>query len=318
MPIAPSPTAPRRSLGDLLLGDPRRGHPVAAFGRAAGAVERGLWRDHRGRGALTPWCARAAPWRGPRSRRAPCGRPPRVARADRRRHLDRARRHLAGPRGAGHRRRAGRRATWRRPGSGCRTCAGATRSPWTRTADRAGRGRVGRREHLRRGGRRPGVGRARGRARARGFPGGQHAGRDGRAQVGQVPQVSAGPRPGSTTWRAGRAPGSPRRSRRSRARDPRGAVRAWRAGRGPPPEPQRGPGRGRVRRRARRAARRHARPTRACRAPAGPERRRAGPSPSRTSNGPYGSRAGSGWLTLAAAVATRAAVRKGRTWVAGC
>ncbi|WP_062649834.1 cobalamin biosynthesis protein [Streptomyces maremycinicus] len=39
-------------LGDLLLGDPRRGHPVAAFGRAAGAVERLLWRDHRGRGAV--------------------------------------------------------------------------------------------------------------------------------------------------------------------------------------------------------------------------------------------------------------------------
>ncbi|MBD9736036.1 cobalamin biosynthesis protein, partial [Streptomyces sp. H28] len=39
-------------LGDLLLGDPRRGHPVAAFGRAAAAVERVLWRDSRGRGAL--------------------------------------------------------------------------------------------------------------------------------------------------------------------------------------------------------------------------------------------------------------------------
>ncbi|MFF4956024.1 cobalamin biosynthesis protein [Streptomyces sp. NPDC001222] len=39
-------------LGDLLLGDPRRGHPVAAFGRAAGAVEQVLWRDHRGWGAL--------------------------------------------------------------------------------------------------------------------------------------------------------------------------------------------------------------------------------------------------------------------------
>ncbi|MFJ2772952.1 cobalamin biosynthesis protein [Streptomyces sp. NPDC087300] len=39
-------------VGDLLLGDPRRGHPVAAFGRAAGAVERVLWRDHRGWGAL--------------------------------------------------------------------------------------------------------------------------------------------------------------------------------------------------------------------------------------------------------------------------
>ena len=48
-------------LGDLLLGDPRRGHPVAAFGRAAGAVERLLWRDHRGWGALhTLVCAGGA------------------------------------------------------------------------------------------------------------------------------------------------------------------------------------------------------------------------------------------------------------------
>ncbi|MGX4692972.1 cobalamin biosynthesis protein [Streptomyces sp. JNUCC 63] len=39
-------------LGDLLLGDPRRGHPVAVFGRAAGAVEHVLWRDHRGWGTL--------------------------------------------------------------------------------------------------------------------------------------------------------------------------------------------------------------------------------------------------------------------------
>ncbi|MEU6401988.1 cobalamin biosynthesis protein [Streptomyces sp. NPDC046985] len=39
-------------LSDLFLGDPRRGHPVAAFGRAAGAVEHVLWRDHRGWGAL--------------------------------------------------------------------------------------------------------------------------------------------------------------------------------------------------------------------------------------------------------------------------
>ncbi|MEU2873126.1 cobalamin biosynthesis protein [Streptomyces olivoreticuli] len=45
-------------LGDLALGDPRRGHPVAAFGRAAQAVEQRLWRDHRGYGALhTLLCA---------------------------------------------------------------------------------------------------------------------------------------------------------------------------------------------------------------------------------------------------------------------
>ncbi|MFF8904500.1 cobalamin biosynthesis protein [Streptomyces olivaceoviridis] len=48
-------------LGDLLLGDPRRGHPVAVFGRAAGAVERALWHDHRGWGALhTAVCAGGA------------------------------------------------------------------------------------------------------------------------------------------------------------------------------------------------------------------------------------------------------------------
>ncbi|MDT0344852.1 cobalamin biosynthesis protein [Streptomyces litchfieldiae] len=45
-------------LGDLLTGDPRRGHPVAGFGRAASALERRLWRDHRAAGALyTALCA---------------------------------------------------------------------------------------------------------------------------------------------------------------------------------------------------------------------------------------------------------------------
>ncbi|WP_353946999.1 cobalamin biosynthesis protein [Streptomyces sp. HUAS MG91] len=48
-------------LSDLLVGDPRRGHPVAGFGRAASAVERVLWRDHRGWGALhTLVCAGGA------------------------------------------------------------------------------------------------------------------------------------------------------------------------------------------------------------------------------------------------------------------
>jgi adenosylcobinamide-phosphate synthase len=46
---------------DLIAGDPRRAHPVAAFGRAAGAAERLLWRDHRGAGALyTAVCAGGA------------------------------------------------------------------------------------------------------------------------------------------------------------------------------------------------------------------------------------------------------------------
>lgn len=48
-------------IADRLLGDPRRGHPVAGFGRAAAAAERLLWRDHRGRGALhTVVCAGGA------------------------------------------------------------------------------------------------------------------------------------------------------------------------------------------------------------------------------------------------------------------
>jgi adenosylcobinamide-phosphate synthase len=37
---------------DALLGDPRRFHPVAGFGRAAGALERRLYRDRRSAGVL--------------------------------------------------------------------------------------------------------------------------------------------------------------------------------------------------------------------------------------------------------------------------
>lgn len=38
-------------LADELLGDPRRGHPVAGFGSAAAAIERRLYRDNRAAGA---------------------------------------------------------------------------------------------------------------------------------------------------------------------------------------------------------------------------------------------------------------------------
>ena len=37
-------------LADAALGDPRRGHPVAAFGAVAGALERRWWADRRGPG----------------------------------------------------------------------------------------------------------------------------------------------------------------------------------------------------------------------------------------------------------------------------
>lgn len=38
-------------LADLAFGDPRRGHPVALFGRAADALSRRMWADSRARGA---------------------------------------------------------------------------------------------------------------------------------------------------------------------------------------------------------------------------------------------------------------------------
>ncbi|WP_329069584.1 cobalamin biosynthesis protein [Streptomyces sp. NBC_01429] len=67
-------------LADLLFADPRRGHPVAAFGRAAGAVERVLWRDHRGWGALyTVVCAGGAAGAAALAARAVRHRPPAAA-----------------------------------------------------------------------------------------------------------------------------------------------------------------------------------------------------------------------------------------------
>jgi adenosylcobinamide-phosphate synthase len=49
-----APAAAGLALGavaDLLLADPRRGHPVAGFGSAAAALERRVWRDSRTAGA---------------------------------------------------------------------------------------------------------------------------------------------------------------------------------------------------------------------------------------------------------------------------
>ncbi len=46
---------------DAAFGDPRRGHPVALFGRVAGALERRMWADSRPRGAAyTAICTGAA------------------------------------------------------------------------------------------------------------------------------------------------------------------------------------------------------------------------------------------------------------------
>ena len=54
---------------DALLADPRRGHPVAAFGTAAARAEGRLWRASRLAARCSPWRARAPRWplAGPRS-----------------------------------------------------------------------------------------------------------------------------------------------------------------------------------------------------------------------------------------------------------
>ncbi|MER6774229.1 cobalamin biosynthesis protein [Streptomyces bacillaris] len=63
-------------VADALLGDPRRGHPVAGFGRVAARVESLLWRDDRGRGALhTLVCAGGAVGAAALTARAVRGRP---------------------------------------------------------------------------------------------------------------------------------------------------------------------------------------------------------------------------------------------------
>ncbi|MDT5026918.1 MAG: adenosylcobinamide-phosphate synthase [Micromonosporaceae bacterium] len=56
---------------DAVFGDPRRGHPVAGFGRAAAALERRIWADSRSRGtAYTLACVAGAIAVGQMARRA--------------------------------------------------------------------------------------------------------------------------------------------------------------------------------------------------------------------------------------------------------
>lgn len=61
---------------DLAFADPRRGHPVAGFGRLASALERACWADERGRGAaytgVLVGCITASGWA---AQRATKGRP---------------------------------------------------------------------------------------------------------------------------------------------------------------------------------------------------------------------------------------------------
>ncbi|MEU0932318.1 cobalamin biosynthesis protein [Embleya sp. NPDC005971] len=61
---------------DAAFGDPRRGHPVAGFGSAAGRLEQALYRDDRARGlGYTALCVGAGVGLGLALRRAVAGRP---------------------------------------------------------------------------------------------------------------------------------------------------------------------------------------------------------------------------------------------------
>ena len=61
---------------DLLLADPRRGHPVAGFGSAAASLERLVWRDSRAAGAAyAAACVGAAAGLGTAAHRCTAGRP---------------------------------------------------------------------------------------------------------------------------------------------------------------------------------------------------------------------------------------------------
>jgi adenosylcobinamide-phosphate synthase len=73
------PTAAGLALGaaaDLLLADPRRGHPVAGFGSAAGALERRTWQDSRTAGtAYAAVCVGTAAALGAAAHRLTAGSP---------------------------------------------------------------------------------------------------------------------------------------------------------------------------------------------------------------------------------------------------
>lgn len=77
--MSPSPTAVGLAAGvvlDAVLGDPRTGHPVAAFGTLAGRLERAMHADDRARGlAYTAVCVGGTTLLGLGLRRAVVGRP---------------------------------------------------------------------------------------------------------------------------------------------------------------------------------------------------------------------------------------------------
>ena len=174
-------------VADLLLGDPRRGHPVAAFGRLAELVEERSYADRRSAGlrhvlilvggsgllGLVGVAAQSRPAAAPVALVAAGTWAVLGGRSLRQRGHD-------------HRRAAGRRRSGGGPGTDPASGAGGTRPSWTAAGAGPGLRRVGRGEHLRRGGRAAVLGGGRRAAGAAGLPGDQHAGRDDRAPLGRA------------------------------------------------------------------------------------------------------------------------------------
>ena len=166
---------------DAALGDPRRFHPVAGYGKAAAALERRIYAPDRGAGARHTAVAVGVPvlaggGSGGGHPAATAG----ARRAGRGHDVGRAGRPLAAARGAGDRRLARRARPGRRPPAPAQPVR--PRSVHTgRNRVGQGDGGVGRREHLRRRGGAPVLGRGGRAARARRLPGGEHARCDGRS-----------------------------------------------------------------------------------------------------------------------------------------
>ncbi len=231
-------------VADLATGDPRRWHPVAGFGMAAAALERTLYAPTRLRGALVAGglvagAATLAELLARGTPRITGGRQAALAAVT-----------WAALGGRSLRREALRdRGLDRAP----RPRRGATRAARAVRARRQspghprsvpGGGRVGRREHQRRGRRRARLGNGRRTGGRRGLPGGEHARRDVRTSQRPLRVVRLGRR--SPRRRDELAGGSAFGRAHLRRRSARRRSRVEDRGRRPPvrrraPEPQRGP-----------------------------------------------------------------------------
>ena len=238
---------------DALLGDPRRGHPVAGFGTIAARLEPLVYADRRTAGvAHVGLLVGAAVGLGLGVQRLGRGHPAALTVATAAatwtvlggRSLRREATTIAGQLAAGDLPAARRQV---------RNLVGRETSGARTRRDRPGHGGVGRREHLRRGGGAAVLGRRGRRAGPARLPGGEHAGRHDRAPVAALRAVRLGRGPAGRRRQlgagaGGRPGGGPGRTAGGRLTGGGAAGRAAR--RRPAPEPERRRGRGGVRRRA--------------------------------------------------------------------